>query len=354
MAHNINFNAASGQYSFMSRKENAWHGLGQILTNAPTTKEAIIASHLDYPVEAGYAYCKYNEPLYEKDEKGIITKTTKGIMLPNTKFTYRTDNGIVFTQNGKAVTNQYTIVQNTDAFDFFDTMIGEGKAIIETAGALGSGETIFITAKLPEKLIINKDEIDKYLLLTNSHDGSGSITVLFTNIRVVCNNTLNMALQGSRNKYRMRHSQNVQTKLNDLALILKEEHLYSEVMQDTLTMLASKQINSQIVQPYVYNLFLTREEMQQLATSGTTLNRNKDISTKKKNTITTVIESIESAAGQDVHRGSYLWLYNGITSYLNNVKSYKTTEDKFNNLILDGSANSLGQRAFNNILELAL
>jgi phage/plasmid-like protein (TIGR03299 family) len=346
MADNINYNKASGQYSFIAKKEPGWHKLGQVLQGNIDTKEALIGAHLDYPVESGLAYCKYNEP-FEKDGKLV-----RGALVKNTRFTYRSDNGIILMNSGRAVTDAYTIVQNVDAFDFFDEMIGKGHASYETAGALGSGETIFITAKLPEKMVIQKDLIDKYLLLTNTHDGSGSITVLFTNIRVVCNNTLNMALQGAKNAYRFKHSKNVNTKVNDLAIMLREQHLYSTVMQEILNELANKAVGQSEVVHYVHSLILNPAELQLSIKNQYNIRRIEEISTNKKNTINAMNVAIDIAPGQDTNRGTAYWLYNGVTSYLTNVREYKTPEDRFKHLVLDGSKSSLQQRAFNEALVL--
>lgn len=98
----------------------------------------------------------------------------------------RTDNGAVLGVVGK----DYQIVQNRDAFLFFDSIVGGDGIMYEIAGALGKGERIFITAKLPGYIEVgNNDLIEKYLFLTTSHDGSGSITAAFTPVRIVCANS---------------------------------------------------------------------------------------------------------------------------------------------------------------------
>jgi phage/plasmid-like protein (TIGR03299 family) len=177
--HNLNFNNDTQRYSFVSAKEPAWHHLGQILDHVFTAKEAIEFGGLDFTVE----------------KQRLITE--KWLDVPDYFATVRQDNNDVLGLVGK----DYTIVQNRDVFSFFDQIVGTGKAIYETAGCLGKGGMIFITAKLPEKIVIGNDgPIENYLVLCSSHDGSMAITAFFTPVRVVCQNTLNAAFSNNTNR----------------------------------------------------------------------------------------------------------------------------------------------------------
>src|SRR5690606_24254877 len=130
MAHNLNFNELTGKYSFFSVQEKAWHGVGQVVQDYPTSAEAIRFAGLDYTVE------KYPNSHGLPSGKTIISDTSF--------FTFRTDTEEVL---GDRIGKDYHIVQNTDAFTFFDSIVGGGEGILyETAGALGNGERIFITA----------------------------------------------------------------------------------------------------------------------------------------------------------------------------------------------------------------
>ena len=178
MAHNINFNEQTGQHSFFSVKEKAWHGLGQLVQDYPTSAEAIKFAGLDYEVAKEDIYTtSYNSDGQAMD----FTKRIK------THFaTLRKDTGDVLGIVGK----DYEIVQNRDAFTFFDSIVGGDGMQYETAGALGNGERIFITAKLPSYIKVGREDlIEQYLFLTTSHDGFGSITAAFTPVRIVCNNS---------------------------------------------------------------------------------------------------------------------------------------------------------------------
>jgi len=173
MAHNINFNEQTQQHSFFSVKKKAWHGLGQIVQNYPTSKEALQFAGLDFEV------CK--RPNTHRLDNGteIISKTSF--------YTYRPDTNTIL---GDRLGKDYEVVQNIDAFSFFDAIVGGDGIQYETAGALGNGEKIFITAKLPGYIrVANTDSIEKYLFLTTSHDGFGSIMAAFTPVRIVCNNS---------------------------------------------------------------------------------------------------------------------------------------------------------------------
>src|SRR3954453_1837896 len=209
MAHNINFNERTNKHSFFSTKEEPWHGMGQIVEGYPTSAEAIKHAGLDYTVEKRKLFTYDNENNNGNPDLDIIIPE---IEVPGYFATVRTDTEQVLGVVGK----DYEIVQNTDAFAFFDAILGGEGIMYETAGALGKGERIFITAKLPDYIKVgNNDLIEQYLFLTTSHDGFGSITAAFTPIRIVCNNTLNAALRNHTNAFKIRHTANAKERLEE-------------------------------------------------------------------------------------------------------------------------------------------
>ena len=227
MAHNINFNSKTGRYSFFSVKEKAWHGLGQIVQDYPTSGQAIRHAGLDYEV--------VKSPLFTKGS-GII-ETTNGIEIGSSELevhnyfaNIRTDNNAVLGVVGK----DYHIVQNRDAFSFFDSIVGGTDGILyETAGALGNGERIFITAKLPSYIRVgNGDDVtEKYIFLTTSHDGSGSITAAFTPIRIVCQNTLNASLRNMSNVVRIKHTAGAKQRLDNAHKVMGLANQFSDQLE---------------------------------------------------------------------------------------------------------------------------
>ena len=209
MAHNLNFNEQTGKYNFFSVKEKAWHGLGQIVQDYPTSAEALKFAGLDYTVAKRKLFTYDNNNEIADDD---IEMKTPEIEVPNYFATIRTDNETILGVVGK----DYQVVQNVDAFSFFDAIVGGDGIQYETAGALNKGEKCFITAKLPDYIKVGKEDlIEQYLFLTTSHDGSGSITAAFTPVRVCCQNTLNAALRYQSNAIKIRHTTNAKERLED-------------------------------------------------------------------------------------------------------------------------------------------
>ena len=175
-------------------RETPWHGLGTRVESALNSKEALVASGLDWKVI----------------QKPIMTSTYEPIN--GYKANIReSDNSIL-----GVVTDRYKVVQNEEAFAFTDNLLGEGVRY-ETAGSLQNGKKIWLLAKMPEKYIIEGEQIEPYLVFSSSHDGSGAIKVAMTPVRVVCHNTLNIALSTAKRVWSTVH-------VGDLAYKMDEAH----------------------------------------------------------------------------------------------------------------------------------
>ena len=116
--------------------------------------------------------------------------------------------GLAFVGDG------YEPLQNDQAFEFFDPFVDRNWAEFHTAGALGNGERVWVLARLKDRISVGADdEIDQFLLLSNSHDGSEPVTVRLTPIRVVCQNTLNLAFRRGKVVAYAKHTKRVRERL---------------------------------------------------------------------------------------------------------------------------------------------
>ena len=339
MAHNINFNEQTGKYSFFSTKEKAWHGLGQIVKDYPTNAEALKFAGLDYTVEKRKLFTFDNENEIANADTEIKIPE---IEVPNFYATIRTDNETVLGVVGK----DYEIVQNTDAFSFFDAIV-EGDGIqYETAGALGRGERIFITAKLPNYIKVGKDDlIEQYLFLTTSHDGVGSITAAFTPVRIVCNNTLNAALRSKSNAFKIRHTANAKERLEEAHKLMGITNQLSNELEGIFNHWAKVRITDTEVIKLIQMALVPNKEVLQNIQAG----KEDELSTCFKNMTDVVFEYAMTNESQQLEttKGSLFGAYNAITGYFQNVRSYKNDEAKLKSLLLGGTGQSRTQKAFN-------
>lgn len=195
--------AADVESMFYTR-EKPWHGLGVRIQEAPTSEKALWLAGLDWQVL----------------QKDIYTEGR--IQVPGYKANVRDSDGQVL----GVVTDRYRVVQNREAFAFTDTLLGKGVRY-ETAGSLQKGKKVWMLARLPKEYIITGERISPYLVFSNTHDGSGAVRVAVTPIRVVCNNTLNLALNTAKRSWSMIHTGDIREKIQEAAdtLFRAEEYM---------------------------------------------------------------------------------------------------------------------------------
>jgi len=215
-----------------------WHGLGTDVEGLMTSREALEKAHLDWIVNKELVYQLMNNGTYRA--------------IPSKYATIRNDNELPL----GIVGSKYTILDNVDAFAFMDEIVQEGLAMYETCGSMKEGRQIWILAKLPNHVTIGEgDEVVPYLLLTNTHDGSGAVKIMPTFIRVVCNNTLQMALgegRGSKTIYNIRHTRNMADKVDSardaIGLINEDFERTKEFYQSLMTVkLSSEELETYFI-----------------------------------------------------------------------------------------------------------
>jgi len=194
--------------TMFSVREKVWHGLGIIVQDAPSSKDALRMAGLDWRVESS--------KMFIEDTRGSMMEVPN--VIANTRSTDKAVLGVV--------TGKYKIVQNEEAFSFTDALLGED-IHYETAGALDEGRKVWMLARMPESEILG-DKFENYLLFTNSHDGKGSVKVVPTKIRVVCQNTLNIAIRGAVRSWTTKHMGAMETKLLEAHRTLELATKYDE------------------------------------------------------------------------------------------------------------------------------
>jgi len=337
MAHNLNYNEQTEKHSFFSVKEKAWHGLGQIVADYPTSAEAIRYAGLDYEVEKRPLFTNtLVNDLAELDE-GVFPKTD----VPNYFATVRNDNNAVLGVVGK----DYEVVQNADAFQFFDAIVGGGDGIkYETAGALGKGERIFITAKLPDHIKVGKqDLIEQYLFLTTSHDGFGSITAAFTPVRIVCNNTLNAAMRNHSNGIKIRHTASANDRLKQAHTLMSISHAVAQELEEVFNHWTKIRIADAEVKKLIQLAMAPNKEV----INNLRLGLDDQLSTTYTNIVDNAFAYAMGNSTQQMETtaGTVFGAYNAITGYYQNVRNFKDGDAKFKS-IMDGTAKQRAQIAF--------
>ncbi|WP_312399869.1 DUF932 domain-containing protein [Chryseobacterium sp.] len=340
MAHNINFNKRTGKYSFFSVQQKAWHGLGQIVEQYPTSEEAIKFAGLDYEV--------VKSPLFTKGSTFIETEDGMKIGdseldVPDYFANIRTDNNAVLGVVGK----DYHIVQNSEAFSFFDSIVGSNKGIqYETAGALGKGERIFITAKLPDYIRVgNGDDItEKYIFLTTSHDGSGSITAAFTPVRIVCQNTLNASLRNMTNVVRIKHTSGAKQRIETAHKVMGLANTLSNQLEGIFNEWAKIKVSDDEFKSLIQIALCPNKKTLDLLKKG----EEDEVSTMFKNTVDDAFAYAMMSDTQQMEttKGTLFGAYNAVTGYFQNVRNYRDNESKLQSIVMGGTAQLKSQKAF--------
>lgn len=223
--------AANVETMFYTRTK-PWHGLGTMVEEAPTSREALEAAGLNWQVI----------------QKNLVTDS--GIVVPGFKANLReTDQQVL-----GVVSDRYKVVQNEEAFAFTDALLGEG-VTYETAGSLQNGRRTWILAKLPARYIISGDEVTPYLVFMNSHDGSGSIKAAMTPIRVVCQNTLNLALSTAKRSWSTNHTGDIKGKMEDARYTLLYADQYMAELGKAIDKLNQQKLSDRQVLEYIDSLF---------------------------------------------------------------------------------------------------
>jgi phage/plasmid-like protein (TIGR03299 family) len=318
MAHQLEF--VNGKASMFYVGNTPWHKLGTALDSPPTIEEGIRAAGLDWRVGT--------LPLVTVPDGRRVDH----------RATYRTSDGKIFGVVGPA----YTPLQNADAFRWFQPLIDAGEVALHTAGALQEGRKVWILAKInrPALEIADGDQIERFVLLSHSHDGTQAVRAGFTPIRVVCANTLRMAHNANSDENKLvnlLHTKNVTTALDALRDTMRVANARFEATAEQYRKLASYQVSHADLRRYV-KIVLGVENENEYSLPGKTMTK-----------LRSILMLAQRGRG---NKGKTLWDgYNGVTEYLGTEygRSHETRLDA----LWFGASAQLSQKALDVALTMA-
>ena len=307
MAHELEI--INGQASMAYAGTTPWHGLGTPL------EEADLYDWQKASVKAGLNWEAELVPLATTDNATGVTH----------KAVRRSTDGKVLGVVGP----RYTILQNQDAFKWFQPFLEAKEAVLHTAGSLRGGSRIWVLAKLNrEPLVIAPgDEVEKYLLLSHSHDGSLAVRVGFTPQRVVCSNTLAMAHNSDASRLlRFRHTKDIHENLANIREVINLANQQFQATAEQYKLLARKSVNQADLAKYVKKVFKVEE--------------GKDAGTRMNNIMEEIVSLAEAGRGNDLPsvRGTLWTAYNGVTEWLSYQRGHNQ-QNRLNSLWFGESAN---------------
>lgn len=351
MSHQISVRA-DGRAEAMYALQPAWHDLGTVLDHVPNARQAFTAAGLDWEVET--------RPVFRKRDRRPGEDVYSEI--PGRLETVRADTG----ETLGIVSNIYKVVQNWEAFQFVDKLVGTGDVRYESAGALKGGRLVWLLARLPDQhdFVADGDQLARYLLFYNSHDGSNSVTIVPTSVRVVCWNTISLAdptikseaagdkeateavLSNKRKggAIRISHIQNVKMRLDDAHQILRRSNAtFDQFAEDARKLAAVRITNIQ------FERFLERL----VPTPGTG-----EMPPARRKTRERITELYHHGPGQQMVKGTAWAALNAVTEFIDHDWKSRAKDDqtrKSNTLysIWFGNAGGLKTEAHRAALELA-
>lgn len=215
----------------MTNRTATWENIGKDITEATNVKEALHISGLDYEVTKA--------PIYLSSKKRIEGKFATKIK--------GTDEVLGI------VGNDYTLIQNQEAFEFIDHIVGEGLKFVK-AGMAANNNLVYVIGKLPEEKIL-KDKIAPYIIFQNSHSGFTTLKAAICPLRIVCQNQFKVAFKGANDTVSLRHTKNISGRLHEAEEVLSLSNSYMSVVKREAESLANLKISDNDAVQIVNALF---------------------------------------------------------------------------------------------------
>lgn len=309
--------AANFESGFSANGIELWHGLGEIIKDAPTSEDAIRIAGLDWDV--------IPKPIYDEF----------GRELPGYKVNIRSSDNMAL----GIVTDRYKVVQNREAFAFTDELLGQGVRY-ETAGSLASGKRVWMLARM-ENTWLAEEEISPFMVFTNSHDGTGAIRVAMTPVRVCCENTLNLALKTADRHWSCVHKGDIMSKLEEARFTLASAERYMKALEEEFGELKLKKVTDKQVEDMTdklleidfNSLFNKALKTGKIVDFKERLRQQKyeDKLKRKKNDIITIYHDKPDLVGTE--RSAFRFI-NAVSDYATHTDDHKQTKNYQENLFM--------------------
>lgn len=284
--------------------------------------------------EQGYAYVMFPITVMDTFNRNGSTGHVYGMVKksndPNDKY-----NGKYI---GGPVTKSYKPIPNRAAIGFCDAFLDKNEAVIVSAGIVGRGERMFLTLKLPDHITFMGEQIDRYVVVLFTHDGSEAVRIFFTPIRVVCENTFHFALNTAKNDFMsnmqtIRHSANGEEMLKQVPKLMGLQNEFYKEMGTALNTVYRNEFNKDGFLKAWGLVFCESKEIAKIARAGIHEDTIFEVlSTRKANMFGQFAQYYNNGPGQDIDDGWYKW-WNALSGYYANAYNYETdTENPRNNM----------------------
>jgi phage/plasmid-like protein (TIGR03299 family) len=330
-----NLDESTGKVAFAYTGKAPWHGLGTQVATHMKPKEAIVEGGLNWRV-GKYEMEIPHEIVLDQDGAGTYRPV---IVVPDRFAIMRQDTNSILGFVG----SDYQEVQNEEAFEPFEALFGKDAACIETVGALEGGKRIFAMAKRNATVeIMPGDPVEDYFLMTSSHDGTGSVLLLDTPIRVVCQNTLVAALKGCRNAISVKHTKNVKVGLKKATEFLAQHKKYWEKVTTAYKFMAALDMNQSDVKVFLAKLFPGKRQVDE---QGNFIGED-DPATRTQNQRENIQRLFEGQATGANLAGKTRWgMFNAVTHWIDHERKGRNGLSAWENSVL-GLGGDLRQEAF--------
>lgn len=337
MAHEISITREGVAEAFYALTP-AWHGLGAVVQDAPSSEEAIKLAHLEWEVT--------QQPVYTATPQQTLAGQPEQAEIKGYVANVRKDSGDVL----GVVSDRYQPVQNVEAFNFCDGLLQDGIIRYESAGAMRGGKVVWLLAQMPQRRdeVADGDQLAPYILFTNSHDGTRAALIMPTSVRVVCMNTLRLALRrGEATALKIRHTGEIDQKLEAAREAVGLVNKMFDANIDTARKLAARKVQHSEFITYLDKLMPLPDKAQKRA-----YNHRTEIRQKIKDNFYSDPRQQLSAI-----RNSAWAAFNAVTQYVDHQADYrgnsatKRAENGWYSVTL-GAGNDAKQEAFDTAVEM--